>query len=78
MFFVVETAGVPAELGVPVCVVENEHQFLLSCRIMWTESDVDLVLEIIEETQGKYPELEGCSSTRNAGARRGKRRRASC
>ena len=41
-------AGVPVELGVPVCVVENEQQFLLSCRIMWTESDVDLVPEIIE------------------------------
>ena len=47
--------------GVPVCVVEDEQQFLLSYRIMWTESDVDLVPEIIEETKGKYPELEGCS-----------------
>ena len=54
-------AGTPVELGVPVCVVEDEHQFVLSWRIMWTESDVDLVPEIIEETQGKYPELEGCS-----------------
>ena len=27
-------AGVPVELGVPVCVVEDEHQFVLSCRIM--------------------------------------------
>lgn len=53
-------AGTPVELGVPVCVVEDEHQFVLRCRIMWTESDVDLVPEIIDETQEKYPELEGC------------------
>ena len=36
---------------------EDEHQFVLSCRIMWTESDVDLVTEIIEETQEKHPGL---------------------
>ena len=65
-------AGVPVELGVPVCVVEDEHQFLLSCRIMWTESDVDLVPEIIEETQGKYPELQGCSFDKGFWSPRGK------
>ena len=65
-------AGVPVELGVPVCVVEDEHQFLLSYRIMWTESDVDLVPEIIEETKGKYPELEGCSFDKGFWSPRGK------
>ncbi|MDE0629033.1 MAG: ISNCY family transposase [Bryobacterales bacterium] len=65
-------AGVPVELGVPVCVVEDEQQFLLSCRIMWTESDVDLVPEIIEETKGKYPELEGCSFDKGFWSPRGK------
>ena len=54
-------AGVPVELGVPVCVVEDEDQFVLSHRILWTESDVDLLPGMIEETQEKYPELEGCS-----------------
>ena len=54
-------AGTPVELGVPVCVVEDEQQFVLSHRIMWTESDVDLLPGMIEETQQKYPELEGCS-----------------
>ena len=67
-------AGVPVELGVPVCVVEDEHQFLLSYRIMWTESDVDLVPEIIEETKGKYPSWRGAVSTRDSGVRGGRRR----
>ena len=54
-------AGTPVELGVPVCVIEDEHQFVLEHRIMWTESDVDLLPEIIRNTQRKYAELEGCS-----------------
>ena len=54
-------AGTPVELGVPVCVVEDEHQFVLSHRIMWTESDVDLVPGISEDTKEKYPQLRGCS-----------------
>ena len=41
------------ELGLPVCVIEDEHQFVLEYRIMWTESDVDLLPEIIRETQEK-------------------------
>ena len=41
--------------------VEDEHQFVLSCRIMWTESDVNLAPEFIEDTQGKFQELEGCN-----------------
>ena len=60
--------------GVPVCVVEDEQQFVLSCRIMWTGSDVDLVPEIIEETQGKDPELEGCSFDKGFWSPRGKAR----
>lgn len=54
-------AGVPVELGVPVCVVEDKHQFLLRYRILWTERDVEVGPEIIEEAKKEYPELEGCS-----------------
>ena len=44
-----------------MCVVEDEHQFVLNHRVMWTEEDVELVPGIIEETHERYPELEGCS-----------------
>ena len=54
-------AGVPVELGVPVCVVEDEHQLILNHRIMWSESDVDLIPDIVEETQARHPQLAGCS-----------------
>ena len=65
-------AGKPVELGVPVCVVEDEHQFVLSHRIMWTESDVDLIPEIIGDTQEQYPELQGCSFDKGFWSPRGK------
>ena len=65
-------AGTPVELGVPVCVIEDEHQFVLEHRIMWTESDVDLRPEIIRETQEKYVELEGCSFDKGFWSPRGK------
>ena len=65
-------AGTPVELGVPVCVVEDEHQFVLSHRIMWTESDVDLLPGMIEQTQEKYAELEGCSFDKGFWSPRGK------
>ena len=54
-------AGTPGEIGVPVSVVGDEQQLVLSRRIMWTESDVDLGPGMIEETQKNDPDLEGYS-----------------
>ena len=57
-------AGVPVELGVPVCVIEDQHQFILNHRVMWREEDVDVAVPFIEETLEKYPELLACSFDR--------------
>ena len=57
-------AGVPVELGVPVCVIEDQHQFILNHRVMWREEDVDVAVPFIEETIEKYPELLACSFDR--------------
>ena len=54
-------AGVPVELGVPVTVVESAEQFILSHRIMWSEQDVEVAVEVVEQTQAQYPGLRGCS-----------------
>ena len=54
-------AGITAELGVPVTVVESEHQFVLNARVMWTESDVDVATEVIAKTREWYPDLAQCS-----------------
>ena len=54
-------AGQAVELGVPVSIVESEHQFVLHWEVMWTEEDVDMLPGLIEAAQAKYPELSGCS-----------------
>ncbi|MCY4611821.1 MAG: ISNCY family transposase [Gammaproteobacteria bacterium] len=57
-------AGRPVELGVPVCVFEDEHQFLLNHEVMWTGTDVDVAVSFVEETQARYPEMAACSFDR--------------
>ena len=34
-------AGVPVELGVPVCIIENQYQFILDHKILWKGIAVD-------------------------------------
>lgn len=54
-------AGVPVELGVRVCIIEDQHQFILHHKIMWKETDDKVAVSMIEETQKRYPELNQCS-----------------
>ena len=35
-------AGTPVELGVPVALIEDQHQFILHHRILWEGEDVDV------------------------------------
>ena len=57
-------AGVAVELGVPVCVVEDQHRFVLHHEVMWKGSDVDVAVPMIRETQKRYPTLKACSFDR--------------
>ena len=54
-------AGITAEPGVPVTVVESERQFVMNARVTRTESDVDVPAEVIAKTRRRYPELAQCS-----------------
>ena len=45
------------ELGVPVCVLEDQHGFLLHHEILWHGGDTDIALPMIEAAQARYPEL---------------------
>jgi hypothetical protein len=54
-------AGVPVELGVRVCVLEDQYQFVLHHRIMWKETDDKVAVAMIEDTQKRYPALSQCS-----------------
>ena len=58
-------AGCPVELGVPVCVIEDQHQFILHHVVMWKEgSDVDMAVPMVEATQALFPDLRVCSFDR--------------
>ena len=52
-------AGCAVELGVPVCVVEDQFQFILHHKILWEGSDTDIAVSIINETQALHRDLPG-------------------
>ncbi len=52
------------ELGVPVCVLEDQHGFLLHHEILWKGGDTDIAVPMIEAAQTRYPDLRACSFDR--------------
>ena len=57
-------AGVTAELGLPVALVEDEHQFILAHHILWEGSDTEVAVPIIDAVQAVYPSFNACSFDR--------------
>jgi hypothetical protein len=57
-------AGVVAELGLPVAVAEDAYQFILAYHILWTGSDVDVAVPLIDTAQATYPEFKAYSFDR--------------
>lgn len=54
-------AGVPVELGLKVCVLADQHQFILHHRVMEKETDDKVAVSMVKETQAKFPKLTTCS-----------------
>lgn len=54
-------AGVPVELGLNVCVLEDQYKFILHHRVMQHETDVDIPVLMVTETKARFPELSSCS-----------------
>ena len=57
-------AGTPVELGVPVALIEDQHQFILHHQILWRGEDVDVAVPLVQQAQALYPELRACSFDR--------------
>ena len=57
-------AGVPVELGVPVCLLEDQHQFILGHRIMWEGGDLDVIRPFLDQQQQTWPTLRTLSLDR--------------
>ncbi|MCP4935079.1 MAG: ISNCY family transposase [bacterium] len=54
-------AGVPVELGLRVCVLEDTMGFILHHQVMEQQTDDKVAVSIIEQTQARFPKLRLCS-----------------
>ena len=57
-------AGCPVELGVPTCILEDAHGFVLHHEIMWEGSDVDYAVPMVKAAQARFPDLRAVSFDR--------------
>ena len=54
-------AGVPFELGVKVCILEDQHQFILHHQVMQKQTDDQVTLEMVVQAKKRFPNLNVCS-----------------
>ena len=54
-------AGVPVELGLKVCVMEDQYGFILYHQVMVKSQDVDVAQEMVRATQARFAHLRACS-----------------
>jgi len=54
-------AGVPVELGLKVCVLEDQHGFILHHRVMQTETDDQVAVTMVTQAKELHPSLISCS-----------------
>lgn len=54
-------AGVPQELGMSVCVLEDQFGFILHHHVMEKQKDVDVAVSMVFEAKRKFPGLSVCS-----------------
>ncbi len=48
-------AGVPQILGKNVCILRDQYQFILHCRVLDGEADVNVAVPIVEEGKERFP-----------------------
>jgi len=54
-------AGVPVELGVKVCILEDQHQFILHHQVMEKKTDDQVTVSMVTEAKKRFPNLNACS-----------------
>jgi len=54
-------AGVAQELGIAVCVLEDQYGFILHHHVMENQKDVEIAVSMVVEAKRKFPSLSGCS-----------------
>jgi IS5 family transposase len=51
-------AGVAVELGLKVCIQEDQYQFILYHQVMEKQSDEQVAISVVEETQKRFPDFK--------------------
>jgi hypothetical protein len=54
-------AGVPVELGVKVCILEDQHQFILHHQVMEKKTDDQVAVTMVKEAKKRFSKLAACS-----------------
>ncbi|RPI72058.1 MAG: ISNCY family transposase [Desulfobacteraceae bacterium] len=54
-------AGVSQELGLKVCILEDQYGFILHHHVMEKQTDDQIAVEMVSAAKTKFPELTGCS-----------------
>ncbi len=54
-------AGIAMELGLNVCIIEDQYGFILHHNVMQSISDSGMIVNFIEETKNIFPDLALCS-----------------
>ena len=54
-------AGVLVELGLKVCILEDQHQFILHHQVMQNQTDDQVTVGMVAEAKKRFPTLHACS-----------------
>ena len=54
-------AGVPVELGVKVCILEDQYQFILHHQVMQQQTDDQVTVEMVTQAKKRFAKLNACS-----------------
>lgn len=54
-------AGVPVEFGLKVCILEDQHQFILHHHVMEKQTDDQVAVLMVTEAKKRFPKLNACS-----------------
>jgi IS5 family transposase len=54
-------AGVPVEFGVKVCILQDQHQFILHHQVMQNQTDDAVTLEMVAQARQRFAKLNACS-----------------
>ena len=53
-------AGVPVELGLRVCVMEDQYQFILHHQVMEKQTDDQVAVVMVQQTQKRFSDFRVC------------------